>query len=85
MTYSKDIRCEALAHGNKKSRYGLRAFLLGILFATVIFLPFIIYDNGLFLYYGDFNVQQIRFISLYMTQYAVVISAGATIPTWGQT
>ena len=49
MTYSKDIHCEALAHGNKKSRYGLRAFLLGILFATVIFLPFIIYDNGLFL------------------------------------
>ena len=64
MTYSKDVHCEALAHGNKKSRYGLRAFLLGILFATVIFLPFIIYDNGLFLYYGDFNVQQIPFYQL---------------------
>jgi len=48
----------------KKGRYGLKAFLLGLLVATAIYLPFIIYDSGLFLYYGDFNVQQIPFYQL---------------------
>lgn len=48
---------------NIKNNY-LKVFLIGIVTATIIFLPFIIYDKGLFLYYGDFDVQQIPFYSL---------------------
>ena len=43
---------------------GLQAFLLGVFVAFAAFLPYIIYDKGLFLYYGDFNVQQIPFYQL---------------------
>lgn len=50
-------------HG-KKHRYGLNAFLLGLITAFVIFLPFIILNKGMFLYYGDYNVQQITFYQL---------------------
>ena len=32
--------------------------------ALIMFLPFLIYDYGLFLYYGDFNVQQIPFYQM---------------------
>ena len=48
----------------KKVNYGLRAFLLGLLVSAVIYVPFMVYDKGLFLYYGDFNVQQISFYQL---------------------
>ncbi len=60
---ASELHCGRLRR-KEKSYYGLKAFLLGLLVATVIFLPFIIYDNGLFLYYGDFNVQQIPFYQL---------------------
>ncbi|MDD5923725.1 MAG: YfhO family protein [Clostridia bacterium] len=49
---------------NKKKNYGLKTFLLGLFFASLIFLPFIIYNNGYFLYYGDFNVQQVPFYQM---------------------
>ncbi|MEA5012693.1 MAG: YfhO family protein [Angelakisella sp.] len=41
-----------------------QVFLLGLLVATAAFLPYVVYDKGLFLYYGDFNVQQIPFYQL---------------------
>ena len=41
-----------------------RAFLYGIGIALVFFLPFIIWDNGYFLFYGDFNVQQVPFYQM---------------------
>ena len=41
--------------------YAHWAFLISLGIAFAFFLPFIIYDNGYFLYYGDFNVQQIPF------------------------
>lgn len=44
--------------------YLLRALLYGILTAAVLFLPFIIYDKGYFLFYGDFNVQQVPFYQM---------------------
>lgn len=44
----------------KKGSY-LKVFLFAIAVAAVIFLPFLIYDKGYFLFYGDFNVQQIPF------------------------
>lgn len=46
-----------------KNNY-VNIFLLGIITAFIIFLPFLIFDKGLFLYYGDFDVQQIPFYSL---------------------
>lgn len=50
---------------NNQKKYELgKIFLLGILTATVIFIPFIIFDRGLFLFYGDFNVQQIPFYKM---------------------
>ena len=42
----------------------LFTFLFGLLLSFLIFLPFLILDRGLFLYYGDYNVQQIPFYSL---------------------
>lgn len=40
---------------------GFRAFCLGFLIALCFFLPYLIFDKGYFLFYGDFNVQQIPF------------------------
>ena len=37
------------------------AFLIALLVAAAMFLPFVIFDRGYFIYYGDFNVQQIPF------------------------
>lgn len=44
------------------------AFLLGVLGAFFIFLPFAIVDKGFFLYAGDYNVQQIPFY-MYVNQF----------------
>ena len=50
---------------NKKDKSGhLKAFLYGFLLAFVVFAPFMIVDKGYFLYYGDFNVQQIPFYQM---------------------
>lgn len=39
-------------------------FLLVLATAFLLFLPFIIYNRGYFIYYGDFNAQQIPFYQL---------------------
>lgn len=41
-----------------------QAFLLALGLAAVMFLPFLIYDKGYFIFYGDFNVQQIPFYQM---------------------
>ena len=46
--------------GIKKGK-GLSTFLWAFLTAAAFFVPFIIKDSGYFLFYGDFNVQQIPF------------------------
>ncbi len=51
---------------NQKSalrQYGM-VFGLGLLTSFLFFLPFLIWDKGLFIYYGDFNVQQIPFYQM---------------------
>ncbi|MBP1559294.1 MAG: YfhO family protein [Oscillospiraceae bacterium] len=50
-----------------------RVFLTALAVAAVIFLPFVIYNKGIFLYYGDFNVQQIPF---YMHVHDAILSGG---------
>ena len=46
---------------NENTNYYLLSFAVGIILSLLFFLPLIIYDKGYFLYYGDFNVQQIPF------------------------
>ncbi len=60
---SKNMHYAKIKH-NKNQHGGLKAFLLGLLVACAIYVPFMIYDNGFFFYYGDFNVQQIPFYQL---------------------
>ena len=40
------------------------AFLLVLAMGVLLFIPFILYDKGYFIYYGDFNAQQIPFYQL---------------------
>ena len=47
----------------QKSRHRL-AFMLALGISSAIFLPFIVDGSGYFIYYGDFNVQQIPFYRL---------------------
>lgn len=49
----------------------LQVFLLGLGLSFLVFLPFILIDGGRFLFYGDFNVQQIPF---YQVAHAAVRS-----------
>ena len=48
----------------KEKGRGLQAFLLTFGLAVLLFLPFVIYNRGYFIYYGDFNAQQIPFYQL---------------------
>lgn len=48
---------------NEPKNY-VKIFLLSGIVASFIFLPFMIFDKGLFLLYGDYNVQQIPFYQL---------------------
>lgn len=47
--------------GYSKYYYYKQTFFLGLVLAAIIFLPFVIKDGGYFIYYGDYNVQQIPF------------------------
>ena len=49
---------------NDKRPYALFSFLWALLLSAFIVIPVMIYDSGYFLYYGDFNVQQIPFYQL---------------------
>ena len=47
-----------------KYNYGLISFLLGICLALLLFVPSMVYNEGLFVFYGDFNAQQIPFYQM---------------------
>ena len=51
------LRCAAY----RKKYYGVRAFFWGLLLAACVVIPVMVYDSGYFLYYGDFNSQQMMF------------------------
>lgn len=42
----------------------LKTFIIAFLVTAAFFLPFLIVDRGIFLFYGDYNVQQIPFYQL---------------------
>ena len=45
-----------------KSRHWLAlTFAAALCMALLLFVPFIVYNNGIFFYFGDFNVQEIPF------------------------
>ena len=50
--------------GGWRNNYFLKAFFLGMGLSLLIFLPFMVVDGGRFLFYGDFNVQQVPFYRL---------------------
>ncbi len=41
-----------------------KTFWIGLLAAFLLFIPFILVDQGFFLFYGDFNVQQVPFYQM---------------------
>lgn len=45
----------------KKKELRLLAFIFGLVTAAAFFVPFIVSGNGYFIFFGDFNVQQIPF------------------------
>lgn len=51
-------------HSKKKPRYGLKAFVWGAIIASLFIVPSMIMDNGMYLYYGDYNVQVIPFYQI---------------------
>lgn len=57
------MRGEVLSSKQTLKNY-LKVFGIALLLGLAIFAPFLIYDKGLFIYYGDFNVQQIPFYQM---------------------
>ena len=46
---------------NDEKKYRVGSFVVAFIIAAITFIPFIIMDNGFFVYYGDYNAQQIPF------------------------
>ena len=57
---------EGRTHGKRRisDSYYLKAFIYGLAVSFIFFIPFIVFDNGYFLFYGDFNVQQVPFYQM---------------------
>ena len=49
---------------NGTREYFYRAFFYGLAVSFLFFIPFILFDNGYFLFYGDYNVQQVPFYQM---------------------
>lgn len=45
----------------QEKKYYIRAFTYALVMAVVLLLPFVVIDRGYFIYYGDYNAQQIPF------------------------
>ncbi len=45
----------------QEKRYYKRAFFYALIMAGIMLLPFVIIDGGYFVFYGDYNAQQIPF------------------------
>lgn len=51
-------------HSNKKQNFALRAFLWGVFIAALCIVPSMILDKGVYVYYGDYNIQIIPFYQI---------------------
>lgn len=47
-----------------KHYYYWKALLAGMAISFLVFIPFILFDDGYFLFYGDYNVQQVPFYQM---------------------
>ena len=45
-------------------QYYRKAFFMAMIMGVILFMPFVIIDGGYFIYYGDYNAQQIPFYTL---------------------
>ena len=54
---------KAMAIKPSKEKW-LSTFLIALLVAGAMFIPFMVIDKGYFIFYGDFNVQQIPFYQM---------------------
>ena len=50
--------------GNGTREYYFKALFYGMVVSLLFFLPFLVFDNGYFLFYGDYNVQQVPFYQM---------------------
>ncbi|WP_322175021.1 YfhO family protein [Acutalibacter caecimuris] len=64
MAYTNVNAVNAQKKRSWRENYFLKAFALGLGLSFLVFLPFILVDGGRFLFYGDFNVQQVPFYRL---------------------
>ena len=55
-------------HALKSRHYLALTFVTALTVAALLIVPFIIYNGGVFYYYGDFNVQEIPFYQLLHSQ-----------------
>ncbi len=55
---------EPKLHRADNKKLYVKAFLIALLVSAAFFIPFLIMDEGIFLFYGDYNVQQIPFYQL---------------------
>ncbi|XOQ43257.1 MAG: Bacterial membrane protein YfhO [Clostridium sp.] len=53
-----------ILNGNGTREYFFKAFFYGLAVSFLFFIPFILFDNGYFLFYGDYNVQQVPFYQM---------------------
>ncbi|MCI1966064.1 MAG: YfhO family protein [Oscillospiraceae bacterium] len=49
---------------NETRKYFYKAFFYGLAVSFLFFIPFIVFENGYFLFYGDYNVQQVPFYQM---------------------
>lgn len=48
----------------QEKKYYQKAFLVALAMSALMFLPFVIIDGGYFIFYGDYNAQQIPFFKM---------------------
>jgi len=60
---TNNIGCQTSPLQHQKELFG-RTFLVALGVAALFFVPYIFMDNGYFLFYGDFNVQQVPFYQM---------------------
>ena len=53
----------SIKNNNKNRILPVLVFIGGVLVYLLAVLPFLIYRKGLFFYYGDYNVQQVPFLT----------------------
>lgn len=66
LSYDRRIQMTARLEriGSKKGVYILFTFLVALVTAAALFVPFMSINDGIFYYYGDFNVQEIPFYQM---------------------